>query len=458
MPTLSEQLSTAIAQVIVDSGLLNDIVHGPASGEGSTVETDGGTVKTLAKAIAEVGDTSLQAVKDLSNVLDADFAAKAASAVTPADIDAAADSHTHLLSDITDAGTAAALDAGTSAGNVVALDGSARLPAVDGSLVTGIVDNVARNIAASSLAYLLAQNDATSIVGAVGPLYLVDDFEADSLNVSTNATYDAAGDYYHNAGSFTADQVPTMTGYSAPSGTVATSNDSNSAAWKAFSDADEDSNAWNTDGVHPAWISYDWGSGNGKTIRRYSLKVSASFPDRAPKTWTFEGWDGSGWVVLDTQTNVAAWTGSETRTYDIPNLTSYESYRLNVSARQGGTTLIIEEISMMERNAAASMTLRPSAAALAAADPNDAAGWFLFDPQEVVTFGTDIVGKVSIDGGSAWATGSWGLVGDLGSLGEVWRLDADVSAQTGSSLLYEITTPTSKEVRFVECIGILPIA
>jgi len=42
-------------------------------------------------------------------------------------------------------GTAAALDVGTSALNVVQLNGSAQLPAVDGSLLTGVVATVALN-------------------------------------------------------------------------------------------------------------------------------------------------------------------------------------------------------------------------------------------------------------------------------------------------------------------------
>ena len=46
--------------------------------------------------------------------------------------------HTHTLADITDSGTAAALNVGTGANNVVQLNGSAQLPAVDGSLLTGI--------------------------------------------------------------------------------------------------------------------------------------------------------------------------------------------------------------------------------------------------------------------------------------------------------------------------------
>ena len=45
---------------------------------------------------------------------------------------------TQTLSTISDAGTAAAEDVGTSAGNVVQLDGSSRLPAVDGSQLTNL--------------------------------------------------------------------------------------------------------------------------------------------------------------------------------------------------------------------------------------------------------------------------------------------------------------------------------
>jgi len=42
------------------------------------------------------------------------------------------------LKQISDAGSAAALDAGTSAGDLVQLDSQGRLPAVDGSLITGL--------------------------------------------------------------------------------------------------------------------------------------------------------------------------------------------------------------------------------------------------------------------------------------------------------------------------------
>lgn len=47
-------------------------------------------------------------------------------------------SHTHTLSEVTDAGTAAGLDVGTGANNIVQLDGTSKLPAVDGSQLTNL--------------------------------------------------------------------------------------------------------------------------------------------------------------------------------------------------------------------------------------------------------------------------------------------------------------------------------
>lgn len=55
-----------------------------------------------------------------------------------ATIGIAAASHTHSLSDITDAGTSAQYDVGTSTNNIVQLDGSGYLPALNGSQLTNL--------------------------------------------------------------------------------------------------------------------------------------------------------------------------------------------------------------------------------------------------------------------------------------------------------------------------------
>lgn len=85
MPTLQERIEAATTLFEADAAIARAIIQGAVSDP--DVSTAGGLVKTLARAIAEVGDTSLQANKDLSNVSIADFAAAAdAAGVSAADI------------------------------------------------------------------------------------------------------------------------------------------------------------------------------------------------------------------------------------------------------------------------------------------------------------------------------------------------------------------------------------
>ena len=124
--TLQTDIETAAAQVLADSQKLKDIVNGDAA---TVVNVDSGPVKSAAKAIAEIGDTSNQAVKDLSNVLDADFSAKAASAgIGTGDMAAA-----NNLSDVTDAAAARTnIGLATAAVENVAAGGSGGLLRSDG--------------------------------------------------------------------------------------------------------------------------------------------------------------------------------------------------------------------------------------------------------------------------------------------------------------------------------------
>lgn len=51
--------------------------------------------------------------------------------------------------------------------------------------------------------------------------------------------------------------------------------------------------------------------------------------------WTFEGYDGAVWVVLDSRQSESGWTNGETRYYSFPNTTAYARYRLNFSGGGG---------------------------------------------------------------------------------------------------------------------------
>lgn len=152
-------------------------------------------------------------------------------------------------------------------------------------------------------------------------------------------------------------QIPVMTGASTPSGNASASTEygASYAAYSAFNrnNTRESNNTWFTSaGNATGWIRYDFGSGNAKVIKSYSLQPVPSNPSgsdatQAPKTWTFQGSnDGSSWTTLDTQTNAPSWATSEKRFYGISNTTAYRYYRVNVSANQGGSILMISDIGM----------------------------------------------------------------------------------------------------------------
>jgi Concanavalin A-like lectin/glucanases superfamily len=80
----------------------------------------------------------------------------------------------------------------------------------------------------------------------------------------------------------------------------------------------------------------------------YRIISNINEPNRAPKTWTFEGSnDTLSWDVLDTRTNVPAWAGVnqfELRQFTFTNAVAYEYYRLNVSVNHGDAYLALMEM------------------------------------------------------------------------------------------------------------------
>ena len=84
--TLQTDLEAAVARVLADSNLLRAIVNGPVAGDASLVSVEAGIVKTVARALAEIGDVTNQAIKDFGNVLATDFAAKAIEAGVGGDL------------------------------------------------------------------------------------------------------------------------------------------------------------------------------------------------------------------------------------------------------------------------------------------------------------------------------------------------------------------------------------
>jgi len=66
-------------------------------------------------------------------------------------------------------------------------------------------------------------------------------------------------------------------------------------------------------------------------ITEYHLIASTSY-DYAPKSWTFDYWDGDSWETLDTQTDITGWAPGEIKQFVIASPVSATKYRLHITA------------------------------------------------------------------------------------------------------------------------------
>jgi hypothetical protein len=130
-------------------------------------------------------------------------------------------------------------------------------------------------------------------------------------------------------------------------GSPVTAHNEDTPASRAFDDSISGTDYWNGDGV-PGWLKYDFGSGNEKTIARYTITAYSSAGYRAPKDFTFEGSNNnSDWDILDTQTALS-WGASEKKTFNISNVTAYRYYRWNITAVESSNGILFFEAEMIE--------------------------------------------------------------------------------------------------------------
>lgn len=139
--------------------------------------------------------------------------------------------------------------------------------------------------------------------------------------------------------------IPVMTGNTTPSGEVIFSSAASGGyPFHAFNNGN---GQWFTDNlVLTGWIGYKFTA--GKIVARYSVKCF--FVSSAPKDFTFEGSnDGLSWTVLDTRVN-QMWYESEEKNFSFANGTSYQYYRLNISAPVAAESfsgnLMVDELKM----------------------------------------------------------------------------------------------------------------
>jgi len=153
---------------------------------------------------------------------------------------------------------------------------------------------------------------------------------------------------------YTGDLTPKMTSSTAPSPyrVLASSSYDTDQYWKhmSFNHVVGVTNMWLATQPLPQWITFDFGSGNSKTITKYVLK---SRLDRGmemqPKSWQLQGSnDNSAWTTLHSLSNQPVWSNAEVRTYTFSNSNSYRYYRLYITENWGSWMTGISEIEYME--------------------------------------------------------------------------------------------------------------
>lgn len=148
--------------------------------------------------------------------------------------------------------------------------------------------------------------------------------------------------------------IPAMTSNVAPSGIASASSIYSVGydAWQAFDKVVGGTSYWaSAANVFTGWLAYDFGS--PKTIYGYSIThvdLSGNFP---PVDWTFEGWDGLQWVVLDTQIGFNGWSGtSMKKVFLLKEKATYSKFRLNMTkayATGSGKNLGISEFELYDQ-------------------------------------------------------------------------------------------------------------
>lgn len=129
--------------------------------------------------------------------------------------------------------------------------------------------------------------------------------------------------------------IPKMTSDTAPSGVVS----GEVGAWVVF---DKDSTTEFHKGSRFGTIVYTFPGGTTKVADAYYLIASRTDASYTPVAWTFEGFDGSNWITLDTRSSESGWSSGERRFYEFTNTTAFSAYRFVWTASNGLDSAISE--------------------------------------------------------------------------------------------------------------------
>jgi len=119
----------------------------------------------------------------------------------------------------------------------------------------------------------------------------------------------------------------------------------NYAPYQAFNGITTWPDGWNTNSTPSGWVRYTFSS--PQKITKYVIYPRAHIPGN-PTSWTFEGYDGINWDILDTRSGVSGWAHGFPKIFDgFTNNQAYQKYQLNISNSGGQNMVGVVELEMM---------------------------------------------------------------------------------------------------------------
>jgi hypothetical protein len=126
----------------------------------------------------------------------------------------------------------------------------------------------------------------------------------------------------------------------------------------------------------PAWVKYDFGSGNDKDIVEVALTCWS--PNEHPRDWSLQySDDNSTWTTLFAATSLTAWSANETRAFSFQNpVSAYRYWGLSISAMDGGSAVTIADLELRTSAGGVDQTGSGTASASNSAFGHGASGAF----------------------------------------------------------------------------------
>jgi ribosome assembly protein YihI (activator of Der GTPase) len=330
-------------------------------------------------------------------------------------------------------------------------------PNGDGSSLTGITTGAS----ADELARIkwlednLALNTIRDIVDAGWTIQEMVDGFVDEFNDetgvdtadSTNETYDAAGDYYHNPRTFGAE--------------------SGGSAYDPDSEWSQEANAFDGTtsqaGAASAFIvsadtsehilGYDLGAGNGKAVQDvtiYAPNNTGLFGSGSSFNYRLLGSnDGSTWAELAADTSAGNLSTSQTKTLtSTDQVTDYRYIAVGLQSNATSNINVAELEFSIQTSPPPNMTL-VSEVETADAQPDTARAVLVVQPVDSVTINTDLICEITRDDSTTWTAGTLVEEADYDANSKVYTTtDVDLTAQDpGTSMRIRVRTLNNKEIR-----------